>query len=92
MTSKEKQVNELSITDMTDLKIVFAPGCFDNFDGTQEELDQLMSEITHMVETGALSEQAELVDIDTLMEEDPEWADQLLNSFSADSTNKRTLQ
>lgn len=29
----------------TPLKVIFAPGCFDTFDGTQEELDQLMAEI-----------------------------------------------
>ena len=34
---------------MTDTKkpieVRFAPGCFDHFDGTQEELDALMAEI-----------------------------------------------
>ena len=33
-------------------KIEFAPGCFDNFEGTQEELDALMKEITDMFESG----------------------------------------
>ena len=27
------------------LEVRFAPGCFDQFDGTQEELDALMAEI-----------------------------------------------
>jgi hypothetical protein len=27
------------------LQVTFAPGCFDNFEGTQEELDALMEEI-----------------------------------------------
>lgn len=27
------------------IKVVFAPGAFDTFDGTQEELDALMAEI-----------------------------------------------
>jgi len=27
------------------LEVKFAPGCFDHFDGTQEELDALMEEI-----------------------------------------------
>lgn len=27
------------------LEVKFAPGCFDQFDGTQEELDALMAEI-----------------------------------------------
>lgn len=30
------------------LKIEFAPGCFDNFEGTQEELDELVKEIQEM--------------------------------------------
>lgn len=29
-------------------KVVFAPGAFDNFDGTQEELDELVAEIQSM--------------------------------------------
>ena len=29
-------------------KIVFAPGCFDHFEGTQEELDQFIAEIEEM--------------------------------------------
>ena len=29
----------------TPIEVVFAPGCFDHFDGTQEELDALMAEI-----------------------------------------------
>lgn len=36
------------------LKVEFAPGAFDNFDGTQEELDEMIAEITRMAETGEL--------------------------------------
>lgn len=35
---------------MTKRKIVFAEGCFDNFDGTQEELDELVSQIQEAFE------------------------------------------
>ena len=31
-------------------KIEFAPGAFDQFEGTQEELDKLMAELTTMFE------------------------------------------
>ena len=37
-------------------EIVFAPGCFDNFDGTQEELQELLAEIHQMAENGTLME------------------------------------
>jgi len=38
------------MTEKKELKIEFAPGAFDQFDGTQEELDSLMSEIMKMFE------------------------------------------
>ena len=43
---------------MTDkkLKLEIAPGAFDNFDGTQEELDEMMAEIKKMMEDGTLFE------------------------------------
>ncbi len=31
-----------------ELKVEFAPGAFDHFDGTQEELDELLAEIQNM--------------------------------------------
>ena len=39
------------------IKIEFAPGAFDNFDGTQEELDEMIAEITRLAESGELVEQ-----------------------------------
>jgi hypothetical protein len=33
-----------------EIKIQFAPGCFDNFEGSQEELDGLIAEIQQMFE------------------------------------------
>jgi len=45
---------------MTDkkMKIEFAPGCFDQFDGTQEELDELIAKIQEMADSGELVENA----------------------------------
>ena len=53
-------------------KIEFAPGCFDNFDGTQEELDEMVAEIQRMAESGELFEQSHLLteeDFDDLPDE-----------------------
>lgn len=52
------------------IKIEFAPGCFDNFEGTQEELDELISEIKQMVENGELLENSKPLDFDELAEEE----------------------
>lgn len=41
------------------LKIVFAPGSFDDFDGTQEELDQLVSEIMNYLQSDEFLEKLE---------------------------------
>lgn len=43
------------------MEIKFAPGCFDGFDGTQEELDGLIAELQRMAESGELLEKAEPV-------------------------------
>lgn len=69
---------------MKNIKLTFAPGAFDNFEGTQEELDELIATLQQMAESGELIEQfttigAELDDLD------------LITQFSNDQGN-RTLQ
>lgn len=43
---------------MTKLKLVFAPGCFDDFDGTQEELDEFMTMIESKFNDGSLLDES----------------------------------
>ena len=62
------------------LKIVFAPGCFDTFEGTQEELDGLIAEIQKGFESGEFLTKSNLLDVDELMEEDPELAAKLFSA------------
>lgn len=45
-----------------EIKVEFAPGCFDNWDGTQEELDEMVAEIKRMADTGEIFEGAEMID------------------------------
>lgn len=76
-------------------KIEFAPGCFDNFEGTQEELDELIAEIQRMFESGEIAENSTELDIDALMEEDPEYAEKVIQALSSESLEedfKRNLQ
>lgn len=44
------------------LKVVFAPGCFDGFDGTEEELAAMLADIHQMAENGTLMANAKPVD------------------------------
>jgi len=79
------------MTNSTKTKVEFAPGAFDDFDGTQEELDALQKEIVEMFSNltpEELAEQSRAVDFDELLDEDPELAKKLLNSFDEDSTRK----
>jgi hypothetical protein len=69
----------------------FAPGCFDSFEGTQEELDDLMSEIQRMFDSGEMEANSKPVDIDELIEEEPEYALKLMQSLNDEET-KRNLQ
>lgn len=77
------------------LKIEFAPGCFDSFEGTQEELDELIAEIQRMFESGEIEANATELDLDALMEEDPEYAEKVIQALSSESLEedfKRKLQ
>jgi hypothetical protein len=71
-------------------KITFAPGCFDHFEGTQDELNELITEITKQLESGEI--ESTPIDFDELMEEDPVFAEKLLHSLREDTTATRVLQ
>ena len=42
------------MTDKKELKVEFAPGCFDDFEGTQEELQDLIAHIRQMASDGTI--------------------------------------
>jgi hypothetical protein len=67
-----------------EIKIKFAPGAFENFEGTQEELDDLLAEIHQLIESGELFEKSTPLDMDQLVEEDPEFAEMILKALEAD--------
>jgi hypothetical protein len=50
------------------VKVTFVPGCFDQFDGTQEELDELMQQIQEMADSGELGNQPTISMVDDLLE------------------------
>lgn len=92
------------MTEKKKMEIVFAPGCFDHFDGTQEELDQLIKEIQESAENGTLFEKSKAVSVEDLLEElSEEEVEDLLNAIeladdgedldlSSIETPRRTLQ
>jgi len=69
--SKKRKIDAVVLDDPDKpMEIVFAPGCFDGFEGTQEELDGLLAEIHKMFEAGDFMDNSELVDLDSLTEEE----------------------
>jgi hypothetical protein len=54
------------------MKLVFAPGCFDGFEGTQEELDELIKEIEQGFTDGSFFEKAQPVDLGDVEDMDDE--------------------
>jgi hypothetical protein len=69
------------MTEEKKITVEFAPGAFDSFEGTQEELEELIAEITRMAQSGELMEKGTAVDFDELMEEDPEYAEKIMRSL-----------
>jgi hypothetical protein len=66
------------------LKIEFAPGVFDNFEGTQQELDEIMSNIQNMfanMSPEELSANSRSVSLDDLEELDEETQQQILSAL-----------
>lgn len=52
--------------------IEFIPGSFDDFEGTQEELDSLVAEIKNMAASGELLENAKTISLEELKETNPD--------------------
>ena len=77
------------------ITVTFAPGAFDGFEGTQEELNDLIAEITRMAQSGELVDSATELDIEALAEsddpEDQRFLEKILGSIDND-TQPRTLQ
>lgn len=74
------------------LKIVFEPGCFDDFEGTQEELNELMEAIQKQIESGDFLENSRELDeeyLEELMEEDPELAERLIGALMSDAPDRK---
>ena len=57
------QTNDNSDDENKPMKIVFAEGCFDDFEGTQEELDELVAHIQSLAESGELLEKSVPIDL-----------------------------
>lgn len=84
------------MTDKKEMKIQFAPGCFDSFEGTQEELDEMVAEIKNIfarMTPDELEAQSRAISVDELIEDESISDDQFENILQALTGNEnRKLQ
>jgi hypothetical protein len=76
------------------LKVEFAPGAFDSFEGTQEELDEFIAEIYKAIDSGELFENSVELTEEEFLELPEEIQQQLVGSLDVESVEvpKRMLQ
>ena len=71
------------------MKVTFMPGCFDSFDGTQEELDALIKEIQEGFDSGDFQQKAiHVKDVDDLTDEELE---EIFSELMPPNDEPRTL-
>lgn len=88
MTKKIEGMAILEEDENGKVRIEFAPGAFDQFEGTQEELDEMIAEIHRIFESGEFKEMSQPLDIDELMETDPEMAEKIIQSLVEEEINE----
>lgn len=89
MTWRKKEIAEQAEKDnepQQPLRLEFAPGCFDEFEGTQEELDELIAMIQAKVADGSILTESRPLD----EEEDLEVLQSVLERI--ETANKRNIQ
>lgn len=64
-------------------ELIFAPGCFDNFEGSQEDLDELLAEIQRMVDTGEIFEKSRPLTDESFDELDEEIQIRLMEAYDS---------
>ena len=76
--------------DKKKIHVEFAPGAFDSWEGTQEELDEFVAEIQRMADAGTLEENSVAIDDDDawalLTEEEKAIINQSLESLEKPPT------
>jgi hypothetical protein len=80
------------MTEEKKVRVTFAPGAFDQFEGTQEELDEFIAEIKNMFEGKTpeeIKEMSRVIDFEDPTEEDLEAIAAL---SSTNTTQNRILQ
>ena len=78
------------MTEKKPLQVIFDPGCFDNFEGTQAELDAFVVQIQEFAESGLLFENSVELTDDEIEDLDEDTRQQIIRALERDD-DKRSL-
>jgi hypothetical protein len=78
------------MTEKKPLRVVFDPDCFDNFNGTQAELDEFVKQIQEFAEAGLLFENSVELTDEAIEELDEETCQQIIQALER-GDDKRSL-
>jgi hypothetical protein len=90
MMRKFDDITEPEDFDPKQMQLEFAPGCFDDFEGTQAELDELVAELQRMFASGEFAEKTRAVNETEILEMSAE-LQQKLHNFLSNEMPKRNL-
>lgn len=94
--SRKRQIAEKVNQDVTEpIKVEFAEGCFDTFEGTQEELDAMIAEVTAMFESMTpeeLAANSRPITEESIEDMSDEEIQALIRALEGDEAPKRNLQ
>jgi len=75
-----RKFDDITEQEMQEMTLEFAPGCFDDFEGTQEELDEFIAELQRMFKSGELAKQSRPVTEELFEELSPQMQQKLLDT------------
>jgi hypothetical protein len=78
--------------DKPKMKVEFAPGCFDDFEGTQEELEEFQRLIQAGFESGDFLEESEELTDEMFAELSEEDQERILAALDGEIDRRRRLQ
>lgn len=78
------------MTEKKPLKVIFDPGCFNSFEGTQAELDEFVKQIQEFAESGLLFENSVEMTDEDIEELDEETRQQIIRALER-GDDKRSL-
>ena len=78
------------MTEKKPLRVVFDPGCSNNFEGTQAELDEFVKQIQEFAESGLLFENSVELTDDEIEDLDEDTRQQIIRALERDD-DKRSL-